>query len=450
LARFIKFPGGPPYIPSPPGFFTFDGVSGSFLSTPNVNLLDADTAHVEQGIGDWVDFDSAENLMRVAVASPAFGSGSLQFSSLNPSPSQVSSQQGLDAEQAPLGDVSVSAWVMSPLGRNVQIGIIAYDGTGANIGEFVGPSTPTTPGVWQQISFGRDVNWAGGRVAIKVVHFATNIGELSNVAAACIRVGTDPAFVPSLSIVGDLEMEALASSASAANQTLIATWTGSGSNGYQFAANLSGNLLARHGDGSVDRFASGSNALTPGVLQAVKGSFDAAGNWSFDIDGTPETVGPTLPGVASPSGGLAVGSNAGGTINLFTGDIASAVVRDGVGGPVVASFLSSDYAGAAGAIPDGTTFTDSVTGRVWTVNGNVVNVLAGTPSFGNSVATPNNGLPANPFIVKNPPDMPDILDDDYWVVGAGWVGEGFKATMHDGTDATGPVVAEFDAGDVGI
>ncbi len=31
--------------------FVFDGVAGSFLSTPDVNLLDADTAHIVQSVG---------------------------------------------------------------------------------------------------------------------------------------------------------------------------------------------------------------------------------------------------------------------------------------------------------------------------------------------------------------------------------------------------------------
>jgi len=453
MARFIRFPGGgAAYVPSS---FTFDGVGGTFLSTPDVNLLNADTAHFFQSKGDWF---AQAGLTLVQDTTPNSGRGMGGLSGLvtmtSADPNQVFRTNQADGSRVLVGPgVFVAGmYVKSPVvtAATMQVRMWYFDSGNANIGNEFGATSfnvGAAGGSWVQVvdDFTAPANTVTAYIQVRIS--GQSVSDTFNLAEGFMAAGSDKTFIPSLDIVGDIEMEAKASSPSSANQTLMATWGGSGSNGYQFGANLSGNLLARHGNGSVDRFASGSNALTPGVFQTVKGSFDAAGNWSFDIDGVSETVGPTTPGAASPSGGLSVGSNAGGTINLFTGDISSAVVRDGVGGPTVASFLSDDYTGGAGAIPNGTTFIDSVTGRVWTANGNIVNVLI---EFGNSIATESLTVPNPVFIVKNPPSMPDIIDGDRWIIGNQWAGDGFTAQMHDGTDATGPIVAEFDAEDIGL
>jgi len=439
MARFVRFPGGGNLYT--PESFTFDGVSGTFLSTPDINLLDADTSHIVQSVGQWrIATQIAEPLAysKFAIQRAIVGT----FNDLGTN----SPSQGASIPVAASTQKTVAAQFQSDQDvGNLRLRLTQYR---ADQSQITSSDTNVSYVAPNPILISQTLTTAADAAFITIA-FQGNTATDSTFKAwdIVMRTDTDSTFVPSLRIVGDIEMEAKASSPSSANQTLMATWTGSGSNGYQFGANLSGNLLARHGNGSVDRFASGSNALTPGVFQTVKGSFDAAGNWSFNIDGVSETVGPTTPGAASPSGGLSVGSNAGGTINLFTGDIGSAVVRDGIGGPTVASFDPEDYTGGAGAIPDGTTFIDSVTGRVWTANGNIVNVLA---EFGNSIATDGLTVPSPVFIVKNPPAMPDIIDGDRWIIGNQWAGDGFTAQMHAGTDATGPIVAEFDAEDIGL
>jgi len=436
MARFVRFPGGgAAYTPE---HFTFDGVSGTFLSTPDVNLLDADDAHIIQS-QPWGP--SRTTVVDNGVVASGWGSILVTVTEAASNPRAFTPMSVPVTAQL----YSVSYLIENKTAHD-QNTSVSFRHDVANVG---GTSTIVPASTTMRVTSTATLQ-AGNLTEIWLSLLTDGnqlVGDEFVISEIMLSVGTPATFVPSLRIVGDIEMEAKASSPSSANQTLMATWGGSGSNGYQFGANLSGNLLARHGNGSVDRFASGSNLLTPGVFQTVKGGFDAAGNWSFDIDGVSETVGPTTPGAASPSGGLSVGSNAGGTINLFTGDISSAIVRDGIGGPTVASFLPDDYTGAAGAIPDGTTFIDSVTGRVWTANGNIVNVLA---EFGNSIATSGLTVPSPVFIVKNPPAMPDIIDGDRWIIGNQWAGDGFTAQMHDGTDATGPIVAEFDAEDIGL
>ena len=51
--------------------FLLDGAS--FISTPNVNLLDADTAHSQQSIGSWLVLSRGKNIQQVQVLPPVYG-----------------------------------------------------------------------------------------------------------------------------------------------------------------------------------------------------------------------------------------------------------------------------------------------------------------------------------------------------------------------------------------
>ena len=58
--------------------FVLNGSAGTYLSTEDINLLDADTAHLQQSIGGWQVQAGAQTFQLIADGSASFGDNALE------------------------------------------------------------------------------------------------------------------------------------------------------------------------------------------------------------------------------------------------------------------------------------------------------------------------------------------------------------------------------------
>ncbi|GAJ07874.1 unnamed protein product, partial [marine sediment metagenome] len=147
------------------------------------------------------------------------------------------------------------------------------------------------------------------------------------------------------------------------------------SDGYRLWVATDGDLHVRYGDGAGQReWDSPDPSFIDGALHKLQFTYDlSAGEWARFID---DLASGTENGHGSTPGSLSVLPLTVGASNTgaapFDGDVFSGIVRDGIGGPDVASCIADDYAGPYGLIPDGSVWTDKATGRIWTTHGDVV------------------------------------------------------------------------------
>ena len=60
-------------------FITFPGTSGNYISTDDVNLLDADTAHLQQSNGNWGGAGGVASAVLSSEVTPVFGHSVLKM-----------------------------------------------------------------------------------------------------------------------------------------------------------------------------------------------------------------------------------------------------------------------------------------------------------------------------------------------------------------------------------
>jgi len=147
MARFVEFP----------------GEADSYVATDDVNLLDADSAHLQQGVGQW-------SVGALSTTHVLFGDNSLKVTG------------GVDTVLTPGTDAAImSCWVYSVAGADFDIN--------GSVAVTVAAAT------WTQLSeVGPDITYT------VVCSTAADYW----VDKACVRAGSDPTFVPSLRIVGTL------------------------------------------------------------------------------------------------------------------------------------------------------------------------------------------------------------------------------------------------------
>ncbi len=456
MARFIRFGGAGPYVPAR---FVLDGAS--YLSTDDVNLLDADTAHIEQSVGYWNAEVGASSVSQSAAVTPLFGSFALMAVASGTNTRIFGSQQGTgNIVVTPSVEQVVGVWLYTQeTDREAFVSGLGYNGT-SFVESYAAPVlVPLTQNSWvfvQGPTFTPSVTVDNFRyrVEYRVESSKDPVpnGEQLWLDRPSLRLGSDPTFVPSLRIVSNLEMESVVDPddwSIGIDQMIINTrGIGATNSGYQLRIGNNAEPVAGM-SGDTWRLATASPlSPEPTVQTRIKAFVDNLGGAvDFTVDGQfyeqVSIAANETPQWTEPE--LRIGDNAA-LARPFTGAIGDTFIRDGGGGPDVARLIPTDYPGQPGPIPDGTTWQGS-DGRIWTAHGNIV--YEGF-DFGDSVYTPNTGFPDTVFIEKTPSDMPDVLDDKFWVIGAGWQGDGFEAVMYDGVDNTGPVVAKFSAEDVGI
>lgn len=172
-------------------------------------------------------------------------------------------------------------------------------------------------------------------------------------------------------ITGDIEISTTfsASSYPATFRVLTSKWGGT-----EFAYRL----LLTNGNfpqfrWSEDGSAQTTKTSTVGYPTAVNtvGKLSATldvstGEVKFFVDGVllDTAAGSGATSICDCTAGIELGSDSGGTSNIFTGNIFSAQVFNGIGGTLAVDFNADDYIA-------GDNLTSQETGEVYTLNGNV-------------------------------------------------------------------------------
>ncbi len=189
-------------------FVIFPGPAGNHISTDDVNLLDADTAHFEQSIGGWADLSGATGLTLSNDLVPVFGNTHFKFVGAAPGPATVvvGTPEGLDG--APVsGDTQYvfSCRASADYAADIELRFKWYDAAGVLItqpsSEYAGT---VEPDVWLPISIVQTSPPGAAFARVQSYILSALQGQAGYLDAACLREDSDPTFVPSLRIVGTL------------------------------------------------------------------------------------------------------------------------------------------------------------------------------------------------------------------------------------------------------
>jgi hypothetical protein len=349
-------------------YVTFPGLAGNYADTPDVNLLDADTAHLYQSVGLWYD-RTTNNFgvpVRVNDAASEF-SGTVQEWPATEGETGIGYVRtftaGADNVPVVVGqDYSARLRVkLDNINRPFDFQVFWLDAVGGFVGSANLESDPTPPqGAWTVFS-GTATAPAGavhmGLGASIAAGDALPAGAKMSIDTAMTVDGNvvPTAFVPSLRIVGDLQLDTrFTCDFSAGDIPYLVAKDGGGTQGYA--------LVMRNDQGRA-RIDYAKFDATPRVFQsdAVAWTdqqvYDMRYEWDIDAPRVEIFRDNVSIGSSTSSGfggagnsdynansPLFVGAlNAG--ANLFAGDMFSLSVRDGIGGPIVAQFDAADVGG---------------------------------------------------------------------------------------------------------
>ena len=327
-------------------FVTFPGTAGNYVSTDDVNLLDADTAHTYQSNGQW-------KYTTVTPQPLAFSGYSAKFSTM--STARFLTESGTAGTPVSASTEYTSAFsFLAAVDCKWRSRFEYYDAAGASISSDIGnysgtitadtPSrssqTVTTPALTAFVRLSLDLQLPAGG----------NLEAAAEVWDCMLAEGTDASFVPSLRIVGDLDLRAkLAADDWTPSATMQIFDAYTSNKGFAWIVLTDGRLYTLNGDGSGPRESYAANpGLTNGTAHELRYTMDvSSGTVLFYIDGaqTSDTNSETAA-ASEPSGDdLTVGASGTGT-NPFDGNIYWCEVRDGIGdsAPVVARFDAADVA----------------------------------------------------------------------------------------------------------
>ena len=338
-------------------FITLNGDPGEFLSRADVNLLDADTAHLQQSIGTWLHASGSTGPTLASDIPPIFGTFHGKTSTSTGADVRLRTALGVDGQPAlPDTVYSVSAYLArgstSTPGTNVRLRTTFYDAGGVAIQETLRDPVPLpVANEWVHVTMlelsppltefvGMSVAWIGGGL---------QIGDELYWDANLIAERSDPTFVPSLRIVGNLDLEARAASVD---------WTDTHQDlidnrdvalGYLLRISPTGGVIFSYGNGATNRQAeSSAPGFVDGVTATVRATLDIAGTIEWFLDGVPFDTAGSDPGAGVPSDlDVAIGIESQNHINWpFHGDIEYAQIRDGIDGPVVYRMDAADALGS--------------------------------------------------------------------------------------------------------
>jgi len=196
-------------------------------------------------------------------------------------------------------------------------------------------------------------------------------GETIDIYDIVVRPGTSSEFVPSLRIVGDLDMAAKAAAvdwSSGDAQGICDTLDAS--KGYLFGITPANNQLDFRCD--IRSNYSSFQTLTDGQAYEFRVTLDVAtGDIIYYRDGIQFDTDSVASGaLVASSAQLDIGAINEGTAWPFDGDIEHVIVRDGIGGPAVIDMKAAASGLTEGVIPPGTTWVGA-DGRTYTAHGGI-------------------------------------------------------------------------------
>lgn len=322
------------------------GVAGNYLSAPDVNLLSADVSSVEQAM-PW----ASAGLHTIAASTDRAYHGSRSI--------KVTLANNTDGRLAHVGTVTLTAgqtyvflvYVWVPVGWSS--GNIALSTEGSSGWSAGGIGVAPTPGQWTLLS-STVANGVTGASAFMVrADGAKTVGDVVYIDAACIRQGA-ATFVPSSRITGDIDLRArvaLKDWTPGSQQTFVSRHN-TGTPSYLFRMEPGGVLaLFAYPDTSVGVFSTVPVPVADRQALWVRVTHDVdngAGGRTTTFWTSPDGVTWTQLGaavtvagvtsIANTASGLSVGARFDGAPEPMTGAVLNTEVRDGINGPIVASF----------------------------------------------------------------------------------------------------------------
>ena len=343
-------------------YFDLPGTSGIYLKTEDVNLLDADTAHVFQSRGFWDNFTGSGSAIQVADSAAPYGYA-LRTEANGTSNRAFAAVSG-DATES-VAATAATTYTLALYCRVTGTGgsvTVAYRASWLDAG-FSGISSNdvTLAGVADDDGYallvGQVTSPANTAWLRSQTYMDTLGGNLPNGArlfthSHMVAEGTLTTFVPSLRIVGDLDIEADI----AADDWTTGTdqWIISHIDTSLVHPQGGWGFLIR-GDGRVATYYNTTNSmqfpqladpgLTDGARYTLRMKWDTSGSYTVAIDGVDQT-----PIAVNAEGGLgtiqdpadAYLGSLGGSVREFGGKVYGVTVRDGIDGPIVASLDPAD------------------------------------------------------------------------------------------------------------
>jgi len=346
-------------------FVKFPGTAGSYASTDDVNIGDADTMHGEQGVGKWLGAVTSE-----IVSFADFGTHAIEFPLTTGSGElSVSITATGTSGIAVLPDTTYSVLVSqryAPLGGGTapkyELKIRQYDDAGGLIlNQTFSPSTQYPSDTWIELTGTLTTAPNAAFLTLNAVLDNTRVdGDLNYTGRCCVRQGTDASFVPSLRIVGDLDMRArlaLPDWTPAATPAVLSKNV-NGDRSYMLFVDPAGTLkyqFSQAGSTMATKESTVPTGFADDFVSYIRVTHDVdddAGGYDVEFftssDGAVWVqLGATVNTGGATSiwpGGAAVeaGSRQSGGELPFLGDFYTGEVRDGIDGPIVAIFDADD------------------------------------------------------------------------------------------------------------
>ena len=328
-------------------YLTLPGSSGNYLSTPDLNLLDADTAHGHQSVGDWTAGAGASALVVASSGAPStMLFGDQAFKATTDGTGAVIASLTTPTLTAVEHTVAIDIYT-STAGREAFITLDGTDGT----------VTALTAGTLTRLEATTTVT--AGTKTVTVTYRKTDdsdpdAAEVVWMARACLCTGSDGTFVPSLRVVGDLDIEAklLAGTPSAgANEVVNRGWNNPDKS-FRFTVND-----ATPTDNVVFYYFTGAAPTTEVAETWIDAATSDVSVYRVTHD---VSSGDSILYVDGVSAGTKSGTS--GALNAGDGDLAISVLdgvagrnmggnlyyvtmRDGISGPIVAKMDADDWVG---------------------------------------------------------------------------------------------------------
>ena len=364
------------------------GLTGHFADTPDINLMASDEAHIFQSIGLWNAIPTGATHTLTPVANPETFSGFAKENVATLSTGvRIRCGAADDSENvAPV--VGGQTYSFATLVFLERAGTITYvvrwnDGAGGPSGgpdHF--PGAVAQPAGWAFATTTAVAPAGALSFALELRVEGNNIGDDIKVGQSITRDGATSTFVPSLRIVGDVDMEMLMAADNWASGEQLGIGNRSGNFGYETTFGAADTqIFGRHGTGAARATAGVFLAgKVDGQYSQMRAYFDiSAGEWNFvqDAESDLNKGGfSTLPGAPVAAGAAIDVGARDGTGVLFSGRTRWAETRDGIGGPVVARFDAADFIAGDS---DGATAIGSIDGRTWTLHGAATRITSGGP-----------------------------------------------------------------------
>lgn len=349
--------------------------AGNYLSTPRVNLLDSNTAHLYASIDRWVDNGNSAHSQ---VDDSDFYSGK----AAEETPSNANTITKINIGDA----IPVSAATQYTLALSVKRTVDNGDETHyrLRVTDYDSSDVAGTTTDGSHIAIVDDelvtvpvtFTTAGDAAKIRVFLYSTN-GTSTQATSSTfrfgngsLRAGTSSVFLPSLDVIGPIEVSARCAAddwTAAADQYVAGNYDFS-SGGFYIRINTAGQLQF---NGDFTGQVSTNYVLTDGAFTTIKLTLDTGtGGIVYYQDNVQVDTDSIASGDLSISDeSFYVGTYVNGSTGPFTGKIEWVEWRDGIGGPVIARCSASDAVQSFGSsLSDSDSWVGLVDGRTWTAS----------------------------------------------------------------------------------